>query len=660
MKFNIKHFHRYLLGKPRNPLNPETRRHIALIAFFAWIGVGADGLSSSCYGPEEAFLALGQHTHLSLYLAIATALTVFIIAAAYNQVIELFPNGGGGYKVSSQLIGPYAGLVAGSALIVDYVLTITISIASAVDALFSLLPLAFQAHKLGVSAGLIILLCILNLRGMKESIKVLMPIFLGFVISHVCLIVYGVATQINAIPSLVTQTWQETHALASSSSWAFVLALFLRAYSLGGGTYTGLEAVSNNVNQLAEPRAKTGKWTMLYMALSLSLTAGGIILLYLLWNVTPTPGQTLNASVFRQIIGEWQFSQPVLLVVLALEAGLLFVGANTGFLGGPSVLANMALDQWIPNRFLHLSSRLVTQNGVILFGLASLAILIVSEGKVSWLVILYSINVFLTFSLAILGLCIYWWKHRRVQVNWRGRLTLSLVGFVVSSSILLITLIEKFTDGGWVTVLVTSAVIGMCVLTHRHYQRIANKLSALNALLPPLVENLDTQCFPLLDPSQPTAAFMVDKNRGVTMHTLLWAQRMFPGHFKNFIFMSTGVVDVQSFGGQNNLEQMQKETDATLHYFVQYCHQHHQAASSFDDYGTDPVKLLSHRAEKIHCEFPNTIFFASKLIFSKDNWIMRFLHNETAFAIQRKLHLKEIQLIILPLRIQSRVKKHAV
>ena len=193
MKFNfsLKNLSRYLLGAPRNPFSPATRRHIALIAFFAWIGVGADGLSSSCYGPEEAFLALGQHTHLSLYLAIATALTVFIISVSYNQVIELFPTGGGGYRVSTQLIGPYAGLVAGAALIVDYILTITISIASAVDALFSLLPLTFQAYKLISEVLLIILLMILNLRGMKESIKILMPIFLGFVISHLLLIMYG-------------------------------------------------------------------------------------------------------------------------------------------------------------------------------------------------------------------------------------------------------------------------------------------------------------------------------------------------------------------------------------------------------------------------------------------------------------------------------------
>ena len=114
-----------IFGAPLDPFSKETRRHVVLVAFLAWIGLGADGLSSSCYGPEEAFLALGEHRQLGLYLAIATAITVFIIAVAYNQVIELFPSGGGGYKVATNLIGPHAGLVSGAALIVDYMLTVS-------------------------------------------------------------------------------------------------------------------------------------------------------------------------------------------------------------------------------------------------------------------------------------------------------------------------------------------------------------------------------------------------------------------------------------------------------------------------------------------------------------------------------------------------------
>lgn len=238
-----------LLGKSLNPTKPEARRSMLLVAFLAWVGLGADGLSSACYGPEIAFLALGQHTHLALYLAIAIALTVFIIALGYNQVIELFPSGGGGYKVATQLIGPYAGLTSGVALIVDYVLTVCVSIASCVDALFSLFPLEAQSHKLITEIALLVLLGFLNLRGIKESIKILIPIFLTFFITHTLLILYGILKHSERLTHLIPDTYHETVNLNHEAGWIFILALFLRAYSLGGGTYTGIEAVSNNVDR---------------------------------------------------------------------------------------------------------------------------------------------------------------------------------------------------------------------------------------------------------------------------------------------------------------------------------------------------------------------------------------------------------------------------
>src|SRR6266481_5269181 len=181
-----------LLGAPLDPFSSQIRQHVILVAFLAWIGLGADGLSSSCYGPEEAFLALGEHTHLALYMAAATALTVFVIAVGYNQVIELFPSGGGGYKVATSLIGPYTGLVSGAALIVDYMLTIAISVASGVDAVFSFLPRDTHQVKLEVEITLVLLLLVLNLRGMRESIKVLLPIFLGFFFTHAIVIFLGI------------------------------------------------------------------------------------------------------------------------------------------------------------------------------------------------------------------------------------------------------------------------------------------------------------------------------------------------------------------------------------------------------------------------------------------------------------------------------------
>jgi amino acid transporter len=645
---------RRLFGKPLDPLDTKTRRNIALVAFFAWVGLGADGISSSCYGPEEAFRALGEHTHLGLYLAIAVAITVFIIAMAYNQVIELFPTGGGGYRVSTRLLGPYAGLVAGAALILDYVLTIAISIASGVDALFSLLPLAFQPYKVVTEGTLILLLTVLNLRGTREAITVLLPIFLGFIVTHAFLIVYGVLAHVPELPTLVPATIAETRDLATQLGWTGVAALLLLAYSQGGGTYTGLEAVSNNVNVLAEPRVHTGKVTMLYMAVSLAFTAGGIVLLYLLWNARPVEGQTLNAVAFGSIIESFGWSSPLmnqagLIVVLALEAGLLFVAANTGFLGGPAVLANMSFDSWVPHKFRYLSARLVTENGILVMGIAALGILIWTGGSVSTLVVLYSISVFLTFAISLFGLCIYWGWHRRER-HWLRRLLLSAVGFAVCAGILLMLMAQKFLEGGWLAGLIIAAIVATCIAIRAHYEWTRQQIRKLDAQYSELPFG-SVATAPKPDPSQPTAVFLVGSSRGGGMHALLWVQRMFPNHFKNFIFVNARAVDSQSFGGREQMEAMEVEAKSALSYFVNYCNSKGWAAKSYLSFGTDPIDEFTRLAQRVHAEFPNSIFFTSKLVFERENWFVRLLHNQAATVLQRRFHLRGMQMVILPMKL---------
>jgi amino acid transporter len=645
---------RKLFGKPLDPLDKRTRHNIALVAFFAWVGLGADGISSSCYGPEEAFRALGEHTHLGLYLAIAVAVTVFIIALAYNQVIELFPTGGGGYRVSTRLLGPYAGLVAGAALVLDYVLTIAISIASGVDALFSLLPLGFHPYKVFTEGTLIMILTVLNLRGTREAINVLLPIFLGFIITHAFLIVYGVLAHVPELPTLIPETITETHDLATQLGWTGVAALLLLAYSQGGGTYTGLEAVSNNVNVLAEPRVHTGKVTMLYMAISLAFTAGGIVLLYLLWNARPVEGQTLNAVAFGSIIQSFGWSSPWmsqagLTVVLALEAGLLFVAANTGFLGGPAVLANMSFDSWVPHKFRYLSARLVTENGILVMGVAALGILIWTGGSVSTLVVLYSISVFLTFAISLFGLCIYWGWHRRER-HWLRRLLLSAVGFTVCAGILLMLMAQKFLEGGWLAALIIGAIVGTCIAVRNHYEWTRQQIRKLDAQYSDLPFG-SVATAPKLDPSQPTAVFLVGSSRGGGMHALLWVQRMFPNHFKNFIFVNARAVDSQSWGGREQMEVMEVEAKSALSYFVNYCNSKGWAARSYLSFGTDPIDEFTRLAQRVHAEFPNSIFFTSKLVFDHENWFVRLLHNQAATVLQRRFHLHGMQMVILPMKL---------
>jgi Amino acid permease len=642
-----------IFGAPLDPFSKETRRHVVLVAFLAWIGLGADGLSSSCYGPEEAFLALGESRQLGLYLAIATAVTVFIIAVAYNQVIELFPSGGGGYKVATSLIGPYAGLVSGAALIVDYMLTIAISIASGVDAVFSFLPRDIQHLKLGVEVTLVALLLLLNLRGMRESIKVLLPIFLGFFFSHAIMILLGIGMHADRLPELIPNTLNETKQLAQQLGWVFVASLFLRAYSLGGGTYTGIEAVSNNVQSLAEPRVLTGKWTMFYMAVSLSFTAGGIILLYLLWNVQPVQGETLNAVTFRAIlqdaIGSSTIESPTLWLILLLEGGLLFVAANTGYLGGPAVLANMAADSWVPHQYRYLSSRLVTQRGIVLMGLAAVGILLVTMGSVALLVVLYSINVFLTFSLSLLGLCIYWWQVRGTDRRWIFRIALSGLGLAVTSGILAVTTVEKFTEGGFMTLLITGVVIGFCILNRAHYQKIRRKLGKADESLP--MEYPRSTPPPVLEPNEPTAVFVVGSCRWGGVYALDWVRREFPGHFGNFVFMSARTVDAKCYSGSEELDQEQRKAEATLSYFVTYCNNRELAAKTYVGFGIDPIEELTNLAEKIRRDFPHSMFFTSKLIFEHDNWYIRQLHSEAALTMLRRLHLLDMPMVVLPMRL---------
>jgi len=645
---------RALFGAPLDPLNAQTRHNIALVAFIAWVGLGADGISSSCYGPEEAFRALGDHTHLSLYLAIATVVTVFIIALAYNQVIELFPTGGGGYRVATKLLGPHAGLVAGAALIVDYVLTIAISVASGIDALFSLLPIGFHSWKVATGFFLVVVLTLLNLRGMKEGIKVLLPIFLGFVATHAFLIVYGLIAHVGEFAVIVPKTLEDTRELTTNLGWTGAAALLLLAYSQGGGTYTGLEAVSNNVNVLAEPRVRTGKLTMMYMAMSLAFTAGGIIILYLLWNSVPVDGKTLNAVLFGDIIksfgweSDWT-TEGAVIVTLAFEAGLLFVAANTGFLGGPAVLSNMAGDSWVPHKFRYLSTRLVTENGILVMGIAALGILVWTQGSVALLVVLYSVSVFLTFAVSLFGLCVYWLRHRN-QKRWFGRFVLSGIGFLVCAVILAMLMVEKFTAGGWLAALIIAAIVGACLFIRHHYEWTKAQIRIVDETFSgiPFGSNVKPAA---LDSEAPTAVFLVGSSRGGGLHSLLWVQRMFPGHFRNFVFVNARTVDAHAYGGNEDVEALKVQANSALSYFVNFCNSKGWAAKSYLAFGTDPLDEFTKLAERVLAEYPNSIFFASKLIFEYDNWFVRLLHNQAALALQRRFHLRNMQMVIMPMKL---------
>jgi amino acid transporter len=647
---------RLVIGAPRNPLVSQHRERMLLVAFLAWIGLGADGLSSANYGPEETFLALGGHNHLALYLAVATAVTVVIICLGYIQVIELFPAGGGGYRVASVLLGPRAGLVSGAALIVNFIFTIAISIASGVDALFSFLPVTWQGWKLAVEILLTLSLLIANLRGVKEVVMVLMPIFIGFLLTHIGLIVAGILGHFSRLPGLVPQTFAETGQLTAAIGWVGLLALLMQAFALGGGTYTGIEAVSNNVHMLKEPRVRSGRWTMLYMALSLAFTAGGLVLLYLVWSVMPEHGRTLNAVTFRLILDQMlgassPLGHGILVATLVLAAGLLFVAANTGFLGGPAVLANMATDRWVPHQFAQFSNRLVTQNGVMLMGLAAVAALLLTGGRVSVLVVLYSINVFISFTLSFIGLVTHWTEEFRSGRRRIAPLGLALLGTLVTGGILAVTVVEKFAEGAWMTVLITGLVIVLCGLIKQHYLEHARQMAKVDALFATATPAPEVENPPPLDPKKPTAVFLIAASLGAGMHTLLAARKLFADRFKNYIFVRVGEIDSTSFKGESALRRLEAEVREELSYFVNYCHRRGLAATAYHGLAADAVAELLAIADRIIAEYPDSVFMTSKLLFENDTMLKRLLHNQTALTIQRELHLRGVTMVILPMKV---------
>lgn len=644
-----------LLGGRRNVLDPRIHHQLALVAFFAWVGLGSDGLSSSSYGPEEAFLALGSHTHLALYLTVAMVLTVFLISASYTQIIELFPSGGGGYLVATKLLGEKPGLVSGGALVVDYVFTIAISVASGVDALFSFLPATYAQYKVPAEVAVVVGLTGLNLRGLKESVTVLMPIFVAFVVTHFALILYGILTHVHDFGPLLAATAADTNAAQSELGMLGVMALFLKAYSLGGGTFTGIEAVSNSTGILREPRVETGKKTMAYMAASLAFTAGGILLCYLLNDVSHEPGRTLNASLWSTITNDWvvggvAIGTAVVVFTLLSEGALLFVAAQTGFVAGPATLAAMAVDQWVPKRFAHLSERLVTQNGILAMGAAAALTLLYTQGSVKILVVMYSINVFLTFTLSQAGMVRHWWDVRRVEAHWRRRILLASLGTLVTGGILITTSVIKFSHGGWLTLAVTGAFILVCVAVRAHYHRVRGVLSSLDETLQdlpmPARENA-----PELAPDGPTAVVLVESYAGLGIHTLLSVQRMFPRHFKNFVFVSVGLVDSGQFKGTEAMKSLESKVQDGLERYVELAQRMGYYAEYRFTLGTDLIEELEQICHDLQKEFRRSIVFAGQLVFQRENLLTRTLHHETAFSIQRRLQFAGIQVIILPIRV---------
>ena len=646
-----------VIGPPRDVSDPQIFHHVSLVAFLAWVGLGADGLSSSAYGPEEAYKALGTHAHLSILLVGMTAITIAVISIAYSNLIQHFPGGGGGYLVATKLLGNRVGVVSGCALLVDYVLTITVSIASGCDQLWSFLPQAWLPYKLPAEFLVIGLLVVLNLRGVRESVNVLAPIFLVFIVTHAVAILYAVGAHFTRLPAVFHDARVDFHSSVHAIGWMPLGLILLRAYSLGGGTYTGIEAVSNGVVMLREPRVRTGKRTMALMAASLAFTAGGIMFGYLLTDSRPAEGKTMNSVLLMNLFGRWHLGgvpagYGFVIVSLTAEAALLFVAAQAGFLDGPRVLANMAVDSWMPHRFSQLSDRLVTKNGVYMMGIAAAAALAYTRGDITTLVVMYSINVFITFSLTELGMARHWIIERAKEPRWKSQLAIHGTGLVMCVSILTITTLEKFREGGWITMVITSVVIALAFRIHRHYDNVKRSMKRLDEILMAVpAPEKPAAAASQLDRRLPTAIISVTSFSGFGLHQILSIHKSFPGYFKQILFVSAAVVDSGNFKGAEEIDHLERSTEDALKQYVAWAQGQGFTADYRVALGTEAVSTVEDLCRELAEEFPRAIFFMGRLIFREEKWYHRLLHNETPHAIQRRLQFQGIQAIILPIRV---------
>jgi hypothetical protein len=321
----------------------------------------------------------------------------------------------------------------------------------------------------------------------------------------------------------------------------------------------------------------------------------------------------------------------------------------------------MALDRWFPTRFANLSDRLVTQNGIILMGAASLVMMIISSGSVDFLIVLYSINVFITFSLSQLGMVIHWWNVRKSDKNWFRKLSINGIGLCLTTFILFSVMIIKFSEGGWITLVITSGLVLVTLFIKNHY----NKAGELIRKLDTIVDSFEASMYnleeneknpiemnvPQFDPKAKTAAILVNGFNGLGLHTLFSVFRLFSNTYKNFVFIQVGSVDAGNFKGVEEIENLDEHIKTDANKYVYYMNEHGYYAEAFTSVGTDVVEEIENLIPKINLKYSNVIYFGGQLVFPEESFITRWLHNYIVFAVQRKFYRQGIPMVILPIRI---------
>ena len=463
---------RVLVGPPM-PLaqarHERLRKRIALTVF------SSDALSSVAYATEEILLILvlagTAALHLSVAISLAITALLAIVAISYQQTIHAYPSGGGSYIVARENLGAVAGLVAAAALLVDYVLTVSVSVAAGVAAVTSAFP-AVVPHKVAIGVACVTAIALANIRGVRESGRIFAVPTYFFIVSFGFMIAEGLFRL--ATGSLPRRPPPELPA-AEALTWFLVL----RAFSSGCTAMTGTEAISNGIPAFRPPESRNAAITLGWMAVVLGTFFVGLTVLADRLGIVPVPEETVVSQIARRLHGSGLFYY----AIQAATALILVLAANTSFADFPRLSSLLARDRFIPRQFATLGERLVFSNGIMVLGAMAALLLVLFGGETHALIPLYAVGVFISFTLSQSGMVRRWWYRR--EPGWRHRLVINGIGAVTTGVVTLVIAATKFTHGAWIVVIVVPTLVAAFLAMRRHYDEVAEQLSLEGLARPP-------------------------------------------------------------------------------------------------------------------------------------------------------------------------------
>lgn len=453
---------RLLVGKP---LKSSENDDQSLTRFAALAMLSSDALSSVAYGTEQIVVVLVTLSAAAIWYSLPIAAVVLVLLTSlilsYRQIIHAYPHGGGAYVVSSENLGKSAGLISGGSLLVDYMLTVAVSVSAGAEAIASAIP-ALYSHRVLIAVVIVLLLMLMNLRGLRESAGFLMLPVYSFIAIMTILIVVGLFKIVTGMAPM--------NATAQPGSFVpgISIALLLRAFSSGSSSLTGVEAISNAVPFFKKPRAKNAAGTLAMMGIILAFFFTGITFLNYWYGIVPSEQVTVLSQV-----GESVFGKGIMYYIMQFATALILaVAANTGFSAFPVLAYNLAKDKYLPHRYQDRGDRLGYSNGIITLALGSIVLLLIFQGSTERLIPLYSVGVFIPFTLSQTGMVKKWYSEGG---QWLRKSIANIIGALISFSIVVILFVYRLNDI-WPFFIIMPILIYIFYKIHKHYQNVAEQL----------------------------------------------------------------------------------------------------------------------------------------------------------------------------------------